>query len=94
MSLVIPVINCPDFRTAKERIEKAAEFSDWFHLDVADGKFTTHISWGDPEELRNLNFEVHLMVEAPEKVIEDWLKAGAKRVIVHLQALTYLRFLL
>ena len=88
MSLVIPVINCPDFRTAKERIEKAAEFSDWFHLDVADGKFTTHISWGNPEELRNLNFEVHLMVEAPERVIEGWLKVGAKRIIVHLETIS------
>lgn len=32
------------------------------------------------------NIEVHLMVENPEKVIEDWVKTGAKRVIVHLEA--------
>lgn len=103
--MVIPVINCPDFETAKERIKKTATFfprgDGWFHLDVADGKFTSYINWGDPEELKNLqlktytlNFEVHLMVEKPEAVIEDWLKAGAARVIVHLQAITDLDFLL
>jgi len=33
------------------------------------------------------NIEVHLMVENPEAVIKDWVKAGAKRIIVHLEAL-------
>lgn len=33
-----------------------------------------------------LNLEIHLMVADPEKVLESWLKAGAKRVIVHIEA--------
>lgn len=33
------------------------------------------------------NIEVHLMVVNPEKVINDWIKAGAKRIIVHLEAI-------
>jgi len=88
--LVIPSINCPDFKSASRQIKIAEEFSEWIHIDVSDGKFTNTRSWGSPEELRSietkLNVEVHLMTDDPEDYIEGWLAAGAKRVIVHLQA--------
>lgn len=92
--MVIPSINCPNFAAAKEQIEKAREFlreGGWIHIDVSDGKFTETKSWGNPEELRSLgttfNVEVHLMVEEPEAVVGSWLRAGARRVIVHVQAM-------
>lgn len=94
MSSVLPVINSPDSKIVKEQIKKAAEFSDSFHLDVTDGKFTSYVNWADPEIFKGLNFEVHLMVEAPEKVVEEWLKTGAKRVIVHLQTITDFDFII
>jgi len=87
--LVIPSINCPDFEAASIHIKKAEEFSEWIHIDVSDGKFSDTTSWGDPEELQSLetslNVEVHLMVDNPDDVVEAWLAAGAKRVIVHIQ---------
>ncbi len=73
----------------------------WAQIDVADGKFTPHITWNNPEELRKLLsvrvgprevrvsprfVEVHLMIEEPQNVIDDWLKAGVKRIIVHFEA--------
>ena len=69
--------------------------SPWIHLDVGDGKFTPNITWGlKPEEVEiaglptpGLDWEVHLMVFDPETAGEEWLKAGARRVIVHLETI-------
>ncbi|OGY99992.1 MAG: hypothetical protein A2945_00595 [Candidatus Liptonbacteria bacterium RIFCSPLOWO2_01_FULL_52_25] len=92
---VLPVINCLDFRSAKERLMLAEKFikkDDWIHLDVADGAFTHHKSWRSPTELANLRVpykvEVHLMVEHPERQIDAWIAAGADRLIVHAETLT------
>ena len=41
-----------------------------------------------------LHFEVHLMIEDPEKAVEHWFKAGAERVIVHLEAMRDPHFVL
>jgi len=89
---VLPVINCTDFESVRERIEIAKTFLEeghFLHLDVADGAFTFHKTWGNPTEWANLrvpfNLEVHLMVERPERYIEQWLAAGAKRFIIHIE---------
>ncbi|MEE8131899.1 MAG: ribulose-phosphate 3-epimerase [Candidatus Paceibacterota bacterium] len=94
---IIPAINCSDFNCVKEKLEKVAEFSDWVQLDIADGKFTNYKTWSKTEELQELrsknyelgklNLEIHLMIEEPEKVVGDWVKAGVKRIIVHLEAI-------
>lgn len=92
---VLPVINCLDFKSAKERLKLAEKFlkeGDWIHIDVADGIFTHHKSWRSPSELANLRLtlkvEVHLMVEHPERQIDAWIAAGADRFIVHAETLT------
>lgn len=94
---VIPAINCEDFECVKQRVTRATSFLPaecWLHLDVADARFTFNKTWGSPEELRILlasgpQFypEVHLMIEEPEKSVEEWLKAGAKRLVVHVEAI-------
>lgn len=88
---ILPAINCPDLACAKERIKKAEAFSEWIHLDVVDGKFAPPVTWGNPEEFAALKtplkLEVHLMVEDPEGALDGWLRAGAKRVVVHLESL-------
>ncbi len=74
--------------------KKVSEFSEWAHLDVEDGVFTPNTTWNNLEEFSHLaselpmlRFEAHLMVVNPEKVVEAWFKAGAERVIVHLEAI-------
>lgn len=93
---VIPAINCSDSKCVSERLEKVREFdSEWVHIDIADGKFAPVTTWNNPEELNSqlttynlqLNIEVHLMVEKPEEFVDEWLKIGAKRIIVHLEAI-------
>lgn len=98
---IIPAINATDFEKVKRMILQAAEFvipaGGWIHVDVADGKFTESKTWGDPKNLETsgfnfgnlhpIHFEIHLMVQNPEGVIESWLRAGAERAIVHVEAM-------
>ncbi len=89
---IIPSINVRTFEEVKERIKKIEPYVEWCHLDVTDGIFSKHQTWHDPRDLPNLRtsdllkFEVHLMVNEPEKVINQWLIKPIKRVIVHLEA--------
>lgn len=94
---VLPVVNCDTEECVKNRLAQAGEFSEWMHVDVGDGKFASTVTWGTPEEWKRLitnnlelttKFEIHLMVENPEAVIDAWLRTGAKRIIVHLEAMT------
>jgi pentose-5-phosphate-3-epimerase len=91
---VIPVINCPDIQGVREKLEVAKTFlfdGDMVHLDVTDGIFSAHKTWNDPLAWITLNspfaLEVHLMMEHPEEHVDDWLVAGAQRLIVHAEAI-------
>jgi ribulose-phosphate 3-epimerase len=92
---VIPVINCLDIECVQKKIAIAQNFlmeGDILHLDVTDGSFTAHKTWADPMQWEKLKspfgLEVHLMVEHPEEYADNWLAAGARRLIVHAESLT------
>ncbi len=89
---VFPVINCPDLECVIKELHQFEKFATWVHLDVADGKFTFHKTWNEPSlwpDLKSrLSLEVHCMVDDPETHAAAWLKAGAKRVIVHHEVLS------
>ncbi len=96
--LVIPAINCKDYQTALSRIKICDKILRpdyrWVHIDIVDGKFAPVVTWGSPEELKNihsqfpnLKFEIHLMVEDHEKVAKGWLDAGAKRLVIQTESL-------
>ena len=96
---VIPAINCKNFTCIKRRIKKAAEFlpkNSWIQIDISDGKFTKAKTWNSPLQLKKFlyknkiakfNLEVHLMVNDFGNEIKKWQEAGAKRIIIHLEAL-------
>jgi ribulose-phosphate 3-epimerase len=92
MRIIAPSLLASDFLHLEEECKMLNESeADWFHLDVMDGRFVPNISFGLPviEHLRkatNKPFDVHLMIEEPEKYAEDFKKAGANRLIVHLEA--------
>lgn len=69
--------------------------ADWLHLDVMDGMFVPNISFGMPvisavRPLTEKPFDVHLMVEKPERYIEDIREAGADVITVHIEASQHL----
>jgi len=67
----------------------------WVHWDVMDGMFVPNITLGAPiiKKLRKasgLFFDVHLMVQAPERYITDFADAGADMLVVHAEATNHL----
>ena len=91
MSLIAPSLLASDFLRLEEECKMINESeADWFHLDVMDGRFVPNISFGIPviEHLRKTTkkiFDVHLMIEEPEKLTPSFKKAGADILIVHLE---------
>jgi ribulose-phosphate 3-epimerase len=94
--LIAPSVLSADHARLGEEIvaiEKAG--ADWIHLDVMDGHFVPNLTFGPPiiQSLRKttqLPFDVHLMIEKPELSIEQYIKAGADYVTVHVEASTHL----
>jgi ribulose-phosphate 3-epimerase len=72
--------------------------ADWLHIDVMDGHFVPNISFGAPvmKGLRALAtetdtpFDVHLMIEEPDRYLEVFVEAGADVITVHQEAVVHL----
>ena len=69
--------------------------ADLIHFDVMDGHFVPNLSFGIPvlkalHARTRLPFDVHLMVSNPDRLLDDYLKAGAARIAVHWEATTHL----
>lgn len=87
---VIPTIIAKDFNELQEKVKKVEPYVDWIQLDIMDGQFVDNVTWREPADLKNLetkaNLEVHLMVQNPEEVIDEWIQSGVKRIIIHLES--------
>ena len=98
MAEIIPSINVSDFDELKKRLKKIEPYAKWAHLDVSDGVFTKHVSWHEPKDLvglkTKLKLEVHLMIDKPEKKIEEWLIKPVSRIIFHQEAAKSSKFLI
>jgi ribulose-phosphate 3-epimerase len=69
--------------------------ADIIHVDIMDGHFVPNISLGIPvvaslRKATRLPLDVHLMIEQPELYIEDFIRAGGSRILVHQEATVHL----
>jgi ribulose-phosphate 3-epimerase len=69
--------------------------ADWFHIDVMDGHFVPNISYGMPvikaiKKHARKPLDVHLMIEKPERYIEDFANIGADIITVHYESTIHL----
>ena len=94
--LISPSILSADFARLGEEVRAIDEAGcDWIHIDVMDGHFVPNITIGPliVKALRTvtkLPLDVHLMIENPERYIEDFAKAGADIITVHQETCPHL----
>jgi ribulose-phosphate 3-epimerase len=94
--LIAPSLLSADFsKLAQEvkAVEKAG--ADLLHLDVMDGLFVPNLTFGPLviSSIRphsNLIFDVHLMIESPERYIKDFADSGADWISIHAEATNHL----
>lgn len=94
--IVAPSLLAADFSKLREEIQEVESYgAEYLHLDVMDGNFVPNISFGAPiissiRKHSNLVFDVHLMVENPDRFIKDMVDAGADVITVHAEATKHL----
>jgi ribulose-phosphate 3-epimerase len=90
--LVAPSILAADFsRLGDEVAAVTVAGADWIHVDVMDGHFVPPLTLGPlvvrgMRKMTRLTLDVHLMIEHPERQIDEFVKAGADRLTVHVEA--------
>lgn len=91
---IAPSILSADFGKLNEEIASVEDHADYMHVDVMDGHFVPNLTFGPPvikyiKSKRPL--DVHLMIDNPQKYIEEYVKAGADILTVHYEAVENLR---
>ena len=92
MAKIAPSILAADFVNLERDIRNIGENgADWVHVDVMDGMFVPNISIGIPvvkavRRVTDLPLDVHLMIEQPLRYVEEFVKAGADWLTIHIEA--------
>lgn len=90
--LIAPSILSADLGNLAREIKEVEEGgADYIHVDVMDGHFVPNITWGPPivaavSKVTKLPVDVHLMIENPERYVEDFATAGADIIGIHIEA--------
>ena len=96
MTIIAPSILSADFTILGKELQAVEEANaDWIHIDVMDGQFVPNITYGPIivkacKKITSLPLDVHLMIETPELIIPDFIKAGADLISIHAEACTHI----
>lgn len=91
---IAPSILSADFSCLSDEIKKVESAgADFLHIDVMDGHFVPNITIGPVvvkyiRRATSLPLDVHLMIEHPEKYLDDFIRAGSSMITVHIETTT------
>jgi ribulose-phosphate 3-epimerase len=94
---IAPSLLSADFARLADALAEAEEGgADLVHVDVMDGHFVPNLTIGPPvvkalKRATRLPLDVHLMIESPERTLENYLEAGADWISVHVEATRHLQ---
>ncbi|WP_339607541.1 ribulose-phosphate 3-epimerase [uncultured Roseivirga sp.] len=94
--IIAPSVLAADFANLQRDVEMLNESqADWIHIDIMDGMFVPNISFGLPVceaiyKHAKKPLDVHLMIEQPDRYLEDFRNAGAATITVHYEACDHL----
>lgn len=99
---IIPAILPKDFTEVADKVSQVQGLVKTVQIDVCDGQFVPNATWPykKPDDSfrkiveeqdglpgwKDLDFEIDLMVNRPEEVVDDWIAAGATRLIIHVES--------
>ena len=92
MAIIAPSILSADYMNFQRDMEATKEAgAKWFHVDIMDGHFVPNLSFGYSwvkamRPLTDLVLDVHLMIETPIKYAEEFCKAGADYLTIHVES--------
>lgn len=87
--IIAPSLLSADYSNLHREIKNVVEGgADWLHIDVMDGHFVKNITIGPPvikslRKLAKIPFDVHLMIEQPQRYIDAFADAGADLITFH-----------
>ncbi len=92
MAILSPSVLSADYMNLKQDIQATeASGAKWLHVDIMDGLFVPNLSFGysmvkSMRPITNMVLDVHLMIDRPIRYVEEFCKAGADYLTIHVEA--------